>query len=196
MSFEGSSFTISCGLWEPYIRSLLYNTSWALMNITNERHTTKEQIHNMRLLYLQKYWASTVCLKEIMNHNNSRSMIQLFHREYMRNITVFIVSTWCRKGMVSQPDLCSDCSFAPFEQLVQKFYFIHFFQITFYRHLQLWKFVAINLNFFPSCPPTSLLNSIFNCKSINKQAISKISDLLYTHNLTPLFLLKHTGRQI
>ena len=49
--FEGCFFyftlTMGRGLWEPYIRPLLFNTPWTLMNIANQMLATKEQINNV-----------------------------------------------------------------------------------------------------------------------------------------------------
>ena len=42
-----------------------------------------------------------------------------------------------------------------------------------------------------SFPQTSLLDSTFDCKLVRKQTISTIYEILYSHNLTPLDLLKN-----
>ena len=59
----------------------------------------------------------------------------------------------------------------------------------FYRYLQLRNFAFSKC--FPSCPPTSLLDSVFDCKLVRKRTISTIYEILYSHNLTPLDLLKN-----
>lgn len=41
---------ISCGIWEPYIRPLLYNTPWKLMNDANEEQKTKLLINSLKNL--------------------------------------------------------------------------------------------------------------------------------------------------
>ena len=63
---------------------------------------------------------------------------------------------WSRRGMVSLSDLYIDSNFASFEQLVQRY---HIPKSHFYRYLQLRIFAFSNLECFPSCPPSSLLDS-------------------------------------
>ncbi len=95
---------------------------------------------------------------------------------------------WARKGVISLSDLYMDGNFTSFEQLAQKY---DIPKAHFYRYLQLRNFVALNSNDFPSCPPISLIDSIFECKSVKKQTISKIYELLSMYDSTPLDLLKN-----
>ena len=98
---------------------------------------------------------------------------------------------WSRGGMVSLSNLYIDSSFASIEQLVQRY---HIPKSHFYRYLQLFAFS--NSKCFPSCPPSSLLDSIFDCKLVKKQTISTIYEILYSHNLKPLTSSKINGRPI
>lgn len=100
-----------------------------------------------------------------------------------------VFERWSRRGMLSLSDLYIDGNCASFEQLVQKY---HIPKSHFYRYLQLRNFVFSNFKCFPLCPPTCLLDSIFDCKLVKKKrTISTIYKILYSHNLMPLDHLKN-----
>jgi len=95
---------------------------------------------------------------------------------------------WCRNGISSLQDLYVDNNFASFEQLVNKF---DIPRSHFFRYLQLRNFVTSHSDCFPSCPPTSLLDSILRIGTKSKQIIGRIYSLLNLHNLATLDHLKN-----
>lgn len=60
-----------------------------------------------------------------------------------------------------------------------------------FSDLQLRGCVTSNSDYFPLCPPMSLLVAIFKCKIDTKQTMSRIYTLLNTYHVTSLESLKH-----
>lgn len=94
---------------------------------------------------------------------------------------------WTDLGIESLYDLYVENRYASFEQLSCKFN-IH--KSQFFRYLQLGCFVTSNLDCFPLCPPTSLLDSIFKCKSDTSQIMSRIYTMLNSCQVTRLDSLR------
>lgn len=194
--------------WAANIRSLLYWVrsdaavpKWTILEGASIESTSLAALLCVRLPFTQpisSFTSNPVIIHSIKIWNQFRRSFSLGGLSQAAPITknhMFLPSvmdgafdSWSRGGVVLLSDLYIDNIFASFEQLVQKY---DIPRSHFYKYLQLRNFVISNSDCFPSCPPMSLLDSIFNCKSVTKQAISIIYVLLNTHDLTPLDILKN-----
>lgn len=194
--------------WAVNIRVLLYwmgndntDAEWLNLEGASVKSTSLKALLCSKLPFTQpisNFTSNPVVLHSIKIWNQFRRSFSLTdlsraapiakNHMFIPSLIDEIFDRWSRRGMVSLSDLYIDGNFASFEQLVQKY---HILKSHFYQYLQLGNFVFSNFKCFPLCPPTCLLDSIFDCKLVRKRTISTIYEILYSHNLTPLDRLKN-----
>lgn len=194
--------------WAANIRSLLYwvrndaaAPGWTAMEGASVGSTSLAALLCAKLPFTQpvsSFTSNPVVIHSIKIWNQFRRSFSLRglsqagpiakNHMFVPSVMDGAFDTWSRAGIVSLSDLYVDGVFASFEQLVQNY---DIPRLHFYKYLQLRNFVASNTDVYPSCPPTSLLDAVLNCKSDRKQTISIIYELLNTHDLIPLDLLKN-----
>uniref|UniRef100_A0A3P8QX47 Reverse transcriptase domain-containing protein n=1 Tax=Astatotilapia calliptera TaxID=8154 RepID=A0A3P8QX47_ASTCA len=136
-------------------------------------------VHSLKLWYqLRRHFEQTELSLNAPPHR---------HCMFSPSLTDEAFNIWTKLGITSMAALFTDNIFSSFEQLVNKFKIP---QSHFFRYLQLRNFVASNTDCFPSCPPPSLLDDIFDFKPNAKRVISDVYVLLSNFRLSTLQSLR------
>lgn len=95
---------------------------------------------------------------------------------------------WVKRGITTLRDLFIDNTFKSFDQLVLKF---NLPRSHFFRFLPIRSFISTSSTYFPSQPPSFLLDSVLKLDPGHKWSIGTIYSLLNSYNLEPLHSLRN-----
>uniref|UniRef100_A0A672IAP0 Reverse transcriptase domain-containing protein n=1 Tax=Salarias fasciatus TaxID=181472 RepID=A0A672IAP0_SALFA len=123
-----------------------------------------------------KIWAQ---FRRSFNLNDISVLAPIAHNHmFVPSIMDDCFTAWDANGLRTLKDMFVEGLFASFQQLKTAFR-IHDSQ--FFRYLQLRSFMSTSFNYFPSCPPDSLLETI-----LVMNTFSKVYNVINSHNVQPM----------